>query len=61
MSKFYNDTMLGLMQAIAIDKGNSSEFRKLLNERLKDPEFKKEWDAAQPEIEKIRREIRGNQ
>ena len=34
-----------------------SEFRQWLEEQLKDPEFKKEWDASQPEFEKIRREI----
>lgn len=26
-----------------------SDFRKYLDEQLKDPEFKKEWDALQPE------------
>ena len=31
-----------------------SEFRDLLNEQLKDPEFKKEWDDIQPEIDVIR-------
>jgi len=30
-----------------------SDFRKYLNEQLKDPEFKKEWDALQPEFEII--------
>ena len=31
-----------------------SEFRDLLNEQLKDPEFKKEWDDIQPEMYVIR-------
>ncbi len=31
-----------------------SEFRELLNEQLKDPEFKKEWDNIQPEMDVIR-------
>ena len=31
-----------------------SEFRDLLNEQLKDPEFKKEWDDTQPEMDVIR-------
>ena len=31
-----------------------SEFRELLNEQLKDPEFKKEWDDIQPEMDVIR-------
>ena len=31
-----------------------SEFRVLLNEQLKDPEFKKEWDDIQPEMDVIR-------
>ena len=31
-----------------------SEFRDLLNEQLKDPEFKKEWDDIQPEMDIIR-------
>lgn len=31
-----------------------SEFRDLLNEQLKDPEFKKEWDNIQPEMDVIR-------
>ena len=31
-----------------------SEFRDLLNEQLKDPEFKKEWDDIQPEMHVIR-------
>lgn len=35
-----------------------SEFRELLNEQLKDPEFKKEWDAIQSEADAIRREIK---
>lgn len=34
-----------------------SEFQKYLEEQLKDPEFKKEWDALQPEMEEARREI----
>ena len=31
-----------------------SEFRDLLNEQLKDTEFKKEWDDIQPEMDVIR-------
>ena len=31
-----------------------SEFRELLNEQLKDPEFEKEWNEIQPEIDVIR-------
>ena len=27
-----------------------SEFREFLNEQLQDPEFKKEWDALEPEF-----------
>ena len=82
MSKFFEDTMQGLLEALEIEKGNIaltekpnmpgktfyvadndkelikiSEFRQWLEEQLKDPEFKKEWDASQPEFEKIRREI----
>ena len=30
-----------------------SEFTELLNERMKDPEFKKEWDALDPEFSVI--------
>ena len=32
----------------------SSEFQNLLQEELKDPEFKKEWDDMQPEMDVIR-------
>ncbi len=53
MSKFYTDTMCGLLQAVVIDKGNISEVQQLIDEQLKDPEFKKEWDAIQPEMEKF--------
>ncbi len=31
-----------------------SEFRELLNEQLKEPEFEKEWNEIQPEIDVIR-------
>lgn len=31
-----------------------SEFQDLLKEQLKDPEFKKEWDDIQPEMDVIR-------
>lgn len=31
-----------------------SEFQKLLQEQLKDPDFKKEWDDIQPEMDVIR-------
>ena len=33
---------------------NMSEFRELLNEQLKDPEFEKEWNEIQPEMDVIR-------
>ena len=35
-----------------------SEFRDLLNEQLKDPEFKKEWDNLEPEMEVVRAMIK---
>ena len=54
----YRDTMIGLLQAVEIEKGrDDSEFQKLLNEQFKDPEFKKEWDSFQPEMEAIQAEI----
>lgn len=31
-----------------------SEFKDFLNEQLKDPEFKKEWEDIQPEMDVIR-------
>lgn len=31
-----------------------SEFRELFNEQLKDPEFEKEWNEIQPEMDVIR-------
>ena len=31
-----------------------SEFRELLNEQLKEPEFEKEWNEIQPEMDVIR-------
>lgn len=31
-----------------------SEFKELLNEQLKNPEFKKEWENIQPEMDVIR-------
>lgn len=31
-----------------------SEFRELLNDQLKDPEFEKEWNEIQPEMDVIR-------
>ena len=31
-----------------------SEFHELLQEKLKDPDFKKEWDDIQPEMDVIR-------
>ena len=31
-----------------------SEFQELLQEQLKDPDFKKEWDDIQPEMDVIR-------
>lgn len=41
----------------AISKGNTckSTFNELLERRLQDPDFKKEWDAIQPEMEAIRK------
>ena len=54
----YRDTMIGLLQAVEIEKGKeNSEFQKLLNEQLKDPEFKKKWESFQPEMEAIQAEI----
>lgn len=50
--RFFCDTATGLLEAVKI-----SEFDQLLEEQLKDPEFKKEWDALQPEMEEARREI----
>lgn len=35
-----------------------SEVQELLQERLKDPEFKKEWDDIQPEMDVIRTMIK---
>ena len=32
---------------------NNMKFNDYLNEKLKDPEFRKEWDDIQPEIEKV--------
>lgn len=78
MSKFFNDTMRSLEQAIEIEKGNvplterkgmaaptyyveeeeSVKFDDLLQEQLKDPEFKKAWDEIQPEMNAIRRSIK---
>lgn len=55
----YRDTMIGLLQAVEIEKGkDNSEFRKLLDEQMKDPEFKKEWESFQPEMEAIRKEMK---
>lgn len=31
-----------------------SEFKEFLNEQLKNPEFKKEWEDIQPEMDVIR-------
>lgn len=54
----YRDTMIGLLQAVEIEKGkDNSEFQKLLNEQLKNPEFKKEWESSRPEMETIKTEI----
>lgn len=36
-------------------------FRESLNEQLKDPEFKKEWDALEPEFQVIRAMIDARQ
>lgn len=38
-----------------------SKFSVYLEEQLKDPEFKKEWDALQPGREAIRAEIEAQQ
>lgn len=35
-----------------------SELQEYLNEKLKDPEFKKAWDEVQPEMNAIRRNIK---
>ncbi len=32
-------------------------FRDLLKEELKDPEFKKEWDALEPEFRRIKQQL----
>lgn len=32
-------------------------YKELLEEKLKDPEFKREWDAVQPEMDRIRKKI----
>ena len=32
-------------------------FRETLNEELKNPEFKKEWDALKPEFDLARKEL----
>lgn len=37
-----------------------SEFRDYLKEKLKNPEFKKEWDAIQDDLEAIRKEVEQN-
>lgn len=34
------------------------KFREFLKERLKNPEFKKEWDALEPEREETKRQLR---
>ena len=33
-------------------------FREFLNKQLKDPEFKKEYDALKPEFDEIRKQLR---
>lgn len=33
-------------------------FREFLAEQLKDPEFKKEYDALEPEFEEIKKKLR---
>lgn len=38
MNKFYIDTMCGLLQAVVIDKGNTSKMQELTQEQLKNPE-----------------------
>ena len=35
-----------------------SELRDYINEQLKDPEFKKEWDNLEPEMEVVRAMIK---
>lgn len=35
----------------------TSDYRNLLEERLKDPAFKKEWDKIQPEMENIMKDV----
>lgn len=39
----------------------SKTFRESLDEQLKDPEFKKEWDAMEPEFQVIRAVIDARQ
>lgn len=41
-----------------VEEEESVKFDDYLNEKLKDPEFKKEWDAIQPEMNAIRRDIK---
>lgn len=59
MSKIFEDTMQGLLEVVEISKRNTckSTFDELLEKRLQDPDFKKEWDAIQPEMNAIRKEI----
>lgn len=49
---FFRDTTTGLLEAL-----EPSEFQKFLNEQLKDPEFKKEWDLLEHERIKAKEEI----
>lgn len=38
----------------------TSDYRDLLEERLKDPAFKKEWKKIQPEMESIMKNVEKN-
>lgn len=37
---------------------HTSELQQLIQEQLKNPEFKKAWDEIQPEMDAIRRDIK---
>ena len=41
-----------------VEEEDSVKFDDLLQEQLKNPEFKKEWDAIQPEMNAIKRSIK---
>lgn len=57
-NKFSHATPEVTKHYAGVKESDSSEFKSLLNEQLENPEFKKEWDATQPEADAIRREIK---